>query len=179
MLRGERVILRAVERDDLPILWAILEDDLDVAVLADGGPVRPSSLTEYQAHYEKRLADPPTDRVGFTIDVDGVPVGSCLLYWIDHFNGRCDLGISIGKEHWGKGYGSDAVRTLVDYAFTHLDLRRVGLRCLADDARAVGAYRKAGFVEEGLLRGYSIVEGEARDELMMARYRSGDEPAGA
>ena len=44
-------------------------------------------------------------------------------------------------------------RTLVDYAFTHLDLRRVGLRCLADDPRAVGAYRKAGFVEEGRLRG--------------------------
>ena len=179
MLRGERVVLRAVERDDLPVLWAILYDDLEVAVLADGGPVRPDSLTALQERYEKRLADPPTELVDLTIDVDGVPVGSCLLYSIDHFNGRCDLGISIGKQHWGKGYGSDAVRTLVDYAFTHLDMRRVGLRCLADDPRAVGAYRKAGFVEEGRLRGYSIVEGEARDELMMARYRSSEEPSGA
>src|SRR5262245_41826561 len=139
MVRVEPVVLRAVERDDLPVLWAILDDDIEVAVLADGGPVRPASLAGLQERYEKRLADPPTDRVEFTIDVDGVPVGSCLLYWIDHFNGRCDLGISIGKEYWGKGYGSDAVRTLVDYAFTHLDLRRVGLRCLADDDRAVGA----------------------------------------
>ena len=174
-MRGERVVLRAVEREDLPALWAMLEDDLDVLVPSVSGPARPTSLAAFQEGYEKQLTEPSTDRIEFAIEVDGKPVGSCLLYWIDHFNGRCELGIGIGKEHWGKGYGSDATRTLVDYAFTHLDLRRVGLRCLADDERAVRAYRKAGFVEEGRLLGNSIVEGEPRDDLMMAVYRGASE----
>jgi RimJ/RimL family protein N-acetyltransferase len=50
-------------------------------------------------------------------------------------------------------------------------MRRVGLRVLAHDARAVGAYRKVGFVEEGRLRAYSMFEGEPRDDLLMAILR--------
>jgi RimJ/RimL family protein N-acetyltransferase len=174
MLAGEQVVLRPVERGDLAVLWAMLDDDMDVAVLANDGPIVPTSLAMLEAQYEKRLNDPPSDRVGFTIDVDGVSIGSCLLYAIDHYNGRCELGIAIGKDYWNKGYGTDAVRTLLNYAFTHLGVRRVGLRCLADDRRAIAAYEKAGFAEEGRLRAYSVVKGEPHDNLMMAAFRQDD-----
>lgn len=170
MLRGERVTLRPTERADLPRIWELLED-MEVSVLADGGPVVPTSLSSYEARFDRELAAPPTDRIEFMIEVDGELVGQCQLHSIDHFNRRCDLGIALGRNHWGRGLGQDAVRVLVDYAFTHLDLRRVGLRVLADDARAVGAYTKAGFVEEGRLRGYSIVKGQLHDDLLMAVTR--------
>jgi RimJ/RimL family protein N-acetyltransferase len=175
MLRGERVTLRPTERADLPKLWELLED-MDVAILAEGGPVVPTSLSRYEARFDRQIVDPPDDRIEFVIEADGEVVGQCQLHYIDRFNRRCDLGIALGRDHWGKGLGQDAVRLLVDYAFTHLDLRRVGLRVLADDARAVGAYTKAGFVEEGRLRGYSIVEGRARDDLLMAAIRDDSSP---
>jgi RimJ/RimL family protein N-acetyltransferase len=105
------------------------------------------------------------------IDVDGGLVGSCQLHAIDRFHRRCDLGIALGRDYWGKGYGQDAVRVLVDYAFTQLDMRRVGLRVLAHDERAIGAYRKVGFVEEGRLRAYSLFEGQPRDDLLMGILR--------
>ena len=50
-------------------------------------------------------------------------------------------------------------------------MRRVGLRVLAHDERAIGAYRKAGFVEEGRLRAYSVFEGQPRDDILMAILR--------
>ena len=70
------------------------------------------------------------------------------------------------------------MRTLVDYAFTHLNMNRVALEVLADDARAVGAYRKAGFVEEGRLRQQAWVRGRFKDDLLMAVVREDWESRG-
>ncbi len=170
MLRGERVTLRPIERADLSRLWELLEE-MEVAILADGGPIVPVSLASYEARFERHLAQPPDDLVEFVIDVEGEVIGSCQVHYIDRFHRRCDLGIALGRGYWAKGYGQDAVRVLVDYAFTHLDMRRVGLRVLADDARAIGAYTKAGFIEEGRLRAYSVVEGRPRDDLLMGILR--------
>jgi RimJ/RimL family protein N-acetyltransferase len=55
----------------------------------------------------------------------------------------------------------------------------VELFVLADDPRAVGAYRKAGFVEEGRLRRKSWVRGEYHDELVMSRLREEWSPRSA
>jgi RimJ/RimL family protein N-acetyltransferase len=173
MLRGERVVLRPIERADLPRLWELLED-MDVAVLADGGPIVPVSLSSYEARFDRHLAQPPEDLVEFVIEVEGDVIGGCQLHFIDRFHRRCDLGIALGRDYWGKGYGQDALRVLVDYAFIHLDMRRVGLRVLAHDERAIGAYRKVGFVEEGRLRDYSLFDGQPRDDLLMGILR--DDP---
>jgi diamine N-acetyltransferase len=170
MLSGDRVVLRPIERTDLPRLWEFLEDP-EVAVLADLGPIVPTSLVEYEAKYDERLRETNKDWVAFAIEVDGEVIGECDLHHIHQFTRSCELGIAIGRDFWGKGFGQDAVRTLVDYAFEHLNMNRVGLFVLADDARAVGAYRRAGFVEEGRLRQHSWVRGTFEDELVMSFLR--------
>jgi RimJ/RimL family protein N-acetyltransferase len=172
MLNGEQVVLRPVEREDLAVLWELVKD-FEVAVLSETGPVLPVSLAAYQARFDRSLAESGSakDWAWFAVDVEAELVGDAILYRIDHFNQRCDLGIALGRDHWGKGYGQDAVRTLVDYAFTHLNLSRVSLQCLADDPRAIAAYRKAGFEEEGRLRRHAWVRGEWHDELVMSVLR--------
>jgi RimJ/RimL family protein N-acetyltransferase len=170
MLSGERVVLRPIERADLPRLRELLED-LDVAVLSDVGPVVPVSLAGYEARFDEQAADPPKDQRSFAIEADGQVIGACDLHRIDHFNQRCELGIALGRDYWGKGFGQDAVRTLVDYAFSHLNMNRVSLQVLADDPRAIGAYRKVGFVEEGRLRQPAWVQGGFHDELVMSVLR--------
>jgi RimJ/RimL family protein N-acetyltransferase len=95
-------------------------------------------------------------------------IGQAGLQRIDHFNQRCELGIALGKEYWGKGFGQEAVRTLIEYAFTYLNMNRVSLHVLAEDARAVGAYLKAGFREEGRLRQAAWFRGRFHDELVMS-----------
>jgi RimJ/RimL family protein N-acetyltransferase len=61
---------------------------------------------------------------------------------------------------------------LLDYGFRHLNLAKISLRVLADDERAVGAYRKAGFVEEGRLRAHAWYDGARHDELVMSVLRT-------
>jgi RimJ/RimL family protein N-acetyltransferase len=80
-------------------------------------------------------------------------------------------GSGSARSTGGKGHGQDAVRTLVAYGFEHLNLAKISLQVLADDERAVGAYRKVGFVEEGRLRAHAWYEGARHDELVMSVLR--------
>lgn len=167
MLQGERVVLRPVQAWDRERLYELVET-IEVQALASGDPPVPRSLEAYVAREERWAREDRSDAVAFAIDVDEELIGECGLLSIDHYHRRSDLWIRIGREHWGRGYGQDAVRTLLDYAFRHLGLAKVSLRVLADDERAVGAYRKAGFVEEGRLRAHSWYDGSHHDELVMS-----------
>jgi RimJ/RimL family protein N-acetyltransferase len=164
------VLLRPIERADLPRLWEMVAD-FEVRVPYSNGPVGPLSLAEFEADHDESLSDKRKDAFFFVVEVDGEVIGQCGLHKIDHFNRRCELGIGIGRDFWGKGFGQDAVRTVVDYAFEHLNMNRVELYVLADDPRAVGAYLRAGFVEEGRLRQQAWVHGAYHDVLMMSVLR--------
>jgi RimJ/RimL family protein N-acetyltransferase len=170
MLKGDRVRLRPIERSDLPRLWELIQADLEVIVLSRTKPAAPISLAEFEAGYEVSSTQ-QSDRIMFAIEVDGEVIGQTGLHRIDHFNRSCELGIEIGRQYWSKGFGQDAVRTLVDYAFEHLNMNRIALEVLAEDPRAVGAYRKVGFVEEGRKRQVGWVRGTYEDELVMAILR--------
>jgi len=177
MLRGERVVLRPIERGDAARLWELI-DDFDVRSRADDRPPLPRSRTEAVAEFDEDPSSAGPDRAWFAVEVDGELVGICGLHGIDHYHGIGDLGIRLGKEYWGKGFGQDACRTIVEYAFRHLNLHKVGLEVLADDERAVGAYRAAGFVEEGRLRQQNWFDGAHRDTLLMAVLRDEWPPLG-
>ncbi len=73
----------------------------------------------------------------------------------------------MGAGVW-PGRGTDAAGVRLRTAH----LRKVSLEVLADDARAVGAYRKAGFTEEGRFRAHTWHDGDYRDVLRMATFRS-------
>jgi diamine N-acetyltransferase len=170
MLSGERVLLRGVERDDLRPLWEMY-NDLAVEHRASDERPLPTSLAALEARFDKRAAEPESDKARFVIEVGGEVIGECSLHFFDDYARACHLGISIRRDKWGKGYGQDAVRTLVDYAFTYLNFRKVSLEVLADDERAVAAYSKAGFREEGRFREHNWHDGAYRDVLRMAVFR--------
>ncbi len=176
MLKGERVTLRPIEKEDAPRLWELI-DAFEVRSRADSRPPVPRSRSDVEAEFERDPSSAGPDRAWFAVEVDGELIGICGLHGINHHAGVCDLGIRLGKDYWARGYGQDAVRTIVAYAFRDMNMRKVGLEVLADDARAVGAYRKAGFVEEGRLRQQSWYDGAYRDTLRMAILR--DEWPGA
>jgi RimJ/RimL family protein N-acetyltransferase len=170
LLRGERVVLRPLQAEDLDRL-AELSEDLEVVHRVDDSPPIPWSKARWEAELEEWTAEPDDTKARFAIDVDGELIGTCDLWKIDHYRGLCNLGIWLGRAYWGQGYGQDAVRTLVGYAFRYLNMRKVCLEVLADDERAVGAYKKAGFVEEGRLRQHAWFDGDYADYLVMALFR--------
>jgi RimJ/RimL family protein N-acetyltransferase len=170
VLIGDRVLLRAVERDDLPRLWEQY-NDLEVEHRASDGRPLPTSLAQIQARYDAREAQGESDKARFVIETEGEVIGECTLHYFDTYSQTCHLGISLRQDRWGQGYGQDAVRTLLRYAFGHLNFRKVSLEVLAEDERAVTAYARAGFVEEGRPREHTWHGGRYQDVLRMAAFR--------
>ena len=107
------------------------------------------------------------DRRTFGIFDDAAEyIGTIELY--DLRGSEATLGIIIGeRSHWGRGYGSDAMRAILTYAFEEAGLERVRLHTFGDNLRAQSAFRKVGFVE---LR--SVVNAKGRVDVHMALLRS-------
>jgi RimJ/RimL family protein N-acetyltransferase len=131
----------------------------------------PLSMTEEEGWWQRRL-ERKSDRV-FAIETqDETHIGNLGLHDIDSENRRAMLGIVIGrKDYWGRGYGTDAIRTALGWAFGYLNLHRVYLTVYAYNARAIRCYEKCGFQHEGSMRQARYTHGRYYDELMMGILR--------
>lgn len=147
-IEGEKVALRPAQPDDAPFLlrWAL---NPEVARPAHGD--YPTTMEATLAWIEAARRD--RYRQVYTIlDARGQPIGDIDLHHISWRRGEAELRIRIGEpELWGCGLGTDAIRTLLRFVFTQGHLRRVYLRVLKDNRRAVRCYEKCGFRPEGRL----------------------------
>ncbi len=169
MLRGDRVLLRAVERDDLKTIHE-LRQNVDLVLMSDGD-WEPEPLASHEKWFDKNL-EGQEERSWFMIEVDGVAIGSCGLHHSHRRNGSTQFGIAIHHpDYVGRGYGPDAINVLLRWAFMIQNWRRVGLTVLASNPRAYRAYQKLGFVEEGRLRQEAFFGGEYVDMIQMGMLR--------
>lgn len=171
MLKGQRVILRAVTRDDLTRL-AEFNNDVEVELSGGGDPPMPQSLARLQAEFEQRVSSGGRDGSDFAIEADGRFIGICALFNFDQTAHTCELGISIGdKDYWGRGFGRETVGLLLDYAFRLRNFHKVWLRVHGLNERAQRAYQSCGFVEEGRLRAHVWSNGVYDDLVHMGVLR--------
>ncbi|MBV9790091.1 MAG: GNAT family N-acetyltransferase [Chloroflexi bacterium] len=169
MLRGEKVKLRAVEREDLKTLYQ-LEQDLDLVLMADGN-WQPIPLATMEKGFDKDVEN--EDRSWFIIEADGKVIGSVGLHHRDRRLHMSAFGIAIyDREYLGKGYGRDAIATLFKWAFDIQNYRRIWLETWSTNERAIRCYQSLGFVEEGRLRQHGYYDGKYFDVVLMGLMRS-------
>ena len=98
---------------------------------------------------------------------EGELIGQISLFGVT--KNRCGtLGVVIGREHWGDGLGTEAVRLMVGYGFAEMALHRVELAVYAYNERALRSYTSVGFREEGRRKENAFHGGRWHDELVMA-----------
>ncbi len=99
-------------------------------------------------------------------------IGSCQLVHINWVHRSAELQIRIGEPIFqGKGFGSEAIRLLVDFGFTDLNLHRIYLHVFSSNMRAIKAYEKCGFIREGVLKDGAYIDGKYVDVEVMALLR--------
>jgi RimJ/RimL family protein N-acetyltransferase len=169
MLKGEKVCLRAVERDDLKRFHE-LEQEVDLVLLGDN-QWQPVPLAKFEKDFDKHLDD--EEKSWFAIEVEGKVIGSIGLHHRHRRDGTSAFGIGIyDRDYIGKGYGRDAINVLLDWAFRIQNYRRIWLEALAVNERALNAYRACGFTEEGRLRQHAYFNGSYVDVVLMGLLRS-------
>ncbi|MEX0762712.1 MAG: GNAT family N-acetyltransferase [Dehalococcoidia bacterium] len=144
-LQGELVVLRSKRVEDAAADYSWRVDP----ELAGLDATRPINLTlrEYTRFHRDDLEFPSPWSVRLAIDtLDGEHIGNCMYYDIDFGKRQAELGIMIGaRAYWSRGYGTDAVRTLLRHIFTETALERVYLHTLSHNFRAQRSFAKAGF----------------------------------
>lgn len=99
-------------------------------------------------------------------------IGICGFDKIDYINRVATYGIFIGdKEHWGKGYGSEALLLLCEYAFNKLNLNKVKLTVYSFNQRAIKAYEKCGFKITGVEPEEAFIDGKYHDVFYLSLLR--------
>jgi len=175
MLQGDRLLLRAQRRDDLPRICAF-NNDIAVELAGGGDPPMPQSLERLEAEFDSNVSSGGREGASFVIEADGVVIGGCALFNFNDSARTCALGITIGdKSYWGRGLGREAINLLLDYAFRYRNLRKVWLTVNGANARAIAAYEACGFVEEGRQRAQVWSAGAYDDLVYMGALKDGRE----
>ncbi len=111
---------------------------------------------------------------------DHRPMGSVYLRDIDRVHHRAEYGIFIGeRDVLGKGYGTQAARLMIRYAFEQQRLHKLMLRVLAENRQARRSYEKAGFIQEAYLRDEVFLDGRYQDVVYMAVIHEEDTAGGS
>ena len=166
-LLGSRVRLRPLERDDLPRyqeLFSEPEISLYYGMLGV-----PENLTQLRRRYDAGEFD-ATDRfLQLAIETDGTLIGSVVLRNDENLPSRsATFGIIIGDpQYLDRGYGSEASKLLLDYAFAVLGYHKINLDFFEYNPRAQAMYEKLGFSHEGRRRENHWSRGRFWDDILM------------
>lgn len=159
---GQKVRLAAPRNEDTDLVWE-WQHDSQYRRNMDDDPIRFNTREELakwlvpsDTHYHFHIR---------TLDTDQF-VGFVSLMNIQWRNRDCTVGIGIGAaENRGKGYGTDAMRLALRFAFDEMVLHRVSLTVIADNEAARHVYEKVGFRREGVKRGALLRSGQRTDVL--------------
>ena len=168
-LTGSRVLLRAVREEDAPARQSL---GWHASIRRNYGHiVEDRSMTTVEAGQwldAVLAAEADPTRRHWVIEADGRLVGVAFLHSISDDDRKARFAIGLfHPSDLGKGYGTDATRLVLRYAFTAMSLNRVDLRVLAFNERAIAAYERCGFVVEGRERESCWLDGEAHDDIIM------------
>jgi RimJ/RimL family protein N-acetyltransferase len=175
LFQGKLVRLVAMDEQAIASAMSRWMRDSEYWRLMASKPSIQFSIKSNKDWFEKQLGENPSIVFWFIIQnlQDERLIGEVALDGIQWHNGEAFVGISIGERaYWNQGYGTDAMRVILRYAFVELNLSRVSLDVFAYNGRAIRSYEKAGFKREGQLREFLLRDGQRWDLINMGILRS-------
>ena len=168
MIEGRLVRLRAFEHTDLDTNHAFVNDYDTLRDMLAGMPL-PASYEDERRWLEQQSSYTRGEYQFAVEDGGGDLVGRCGLTRVDWKNRLGEIGMMIGAPYRGRGYGTEALGLLCDFAFSEMNLHKLKVSVFAFNAAAIRCYEKNGFQREGLLRGEIFRRGAYQDVVELAR----------
>lgn len=161
--------LRELDEDDWPALQACLGDAETVRYTEFEPLTEASARWLVQWALEKKQEEPRTAFVfGVTLSPETPVIGVATLTIRDLSLREADVGVILGREHWGHGYGAAAIQQLLALGFETLGLHRITSECDPNNLASARVLEKAGMRREGYLREHRSQKGRWVDRLLYA-----------
>jgi RimJ/RimL family protein N-acetyltransferase len=158
--------LRAVEPDD----WRIFAEwdlDSESARLCYAIPFPPSSEQQKKKAMDMALSRGEHDVYSWMMEnPTGEVVGIIMTLSTERRNGTFGYGLAVRREHWGKGYASEAVRLVLRYYFNELGYQKCTVDVYDFNTASIRLHQKLGFTQEGCVRRMIFTQGTYHDSLI-------------
>ena len=171
LIKGKRIYLRKVQLSDVTDRYVNWMNDPEVNEYLE---TRFSLQThETISSYVREIEeDANTVFMAIVLKSINTHIGNIKIGPINPFHHFADLSLIIGeKTHWAQGYGSEAIGLAVEYAFDVLNLHKLSAGFYAGNIGSIKAFKKNGFVEEGLRKKHRFFQNRYVDEVSMGKIR--------
>jgi RimJ/RimL family protein N-acetyltransferase len=174
MIAGEHVILRAFERDDAERCYRWMNDPNIVRTLKSRYPIAFQNEIEWLERAMKVSVSDSERHFAIERKEDRAHIGNASIHDIDWVSRTAAFGLFVGEPSaWNRGFGTDAIRTLVRFAFEEMNLRKLNIDVFDYNDRAKHVLEAQGFVQEGRLRQQFYREGAYHDIVILSTFRDG------
>ncbi|MFD2205733.1 GNAT family N-acetyltransferase [Kiloniella antarctica] len=172
IFKGDDVFYRPLAQDDLPALysWAC---DQEVTKYSLSWYVIPKPIECHKTWLAALIAKDTSVDLAICCNETQKIIGYSGITALNLINRCGEFYILIGEQdYWGRGIATEATKIITEYGFKNLGLHRVELTAFADNPAAITAYKKAGFIHEGIKRQSGFRDGQYRDKVMMSALSS-------
>lgn len=168
-MKGENIWLRILELTDIVRTQKWINDP----ELGEIMGYLPKSLLQQEEWFRSIINDDKRYIFAICLNKDNEHIGNVALGNIDYIHRNAMLSIFIfDKELHKYGYGKEAVKLILEFAFLRLNLNKVYLKTSPEYNSVVEFYEKLGFTKEGVLRCHEFKYGAYRDKWMYGLLRN-------
>ena len=165
-LTGEHISLRAIEPGDLAFLYQIENDESFWSVSNTQKPFSKFLLQQYLENAHQDIYQAKQLRLIIFENKTQTSVGMIDLFDFDPKHLRVGLGILVAQKFESKGYATQAIELLTNYAFTHLDVHQVYANISEDNTKSISLFEKRGFKKIGVKKDWTYTNKRFKNELL-------------
>ena len=164
-INGDKIYLSPMDKTtESPLMARWLSEDHDIA-FNNGFYTRVFTDAATDQMLD-RFASGPAQLSIYTQASDEL-IGQISLFNIDPYSISCTMGIYIAEPYRGHGYGSEAMKLMINHAFDYLRIHCIHLEVMDDNDKAIKVYEKLGFSQCGAYHQCRYVNGHYAGVVLM------------
>ena len=171
-LQGPHLQLRAREPEDLDMMYTIESDTTLWDVSNRQVPYSREVLRQYIINSQADLYADKQVRLMMELRTTHETVGAIDLFNFEPLHRHAEVGIAVLQAHQGKGYATEALQLLCDYAFRFLGMEQLVAHIASDNTCSMQLFSTCGFTPCGTLKRWWNVEGTFKDVTLMQQLKN-------
>ena len=164
-LKGKQVYLRALEPEDLELIYIIENDESVWEVSQTQTPYSRFLIKQYLENCHKDIYEVKQLRLMIVTNSEE-PVGFIDLFDFDPKNDKVGLGVLVLDHARGKKYGQEALKLLIEYAFKNLYVHQIYANVLEDNLGSIKLFEKLNFVKSGVKKDWVLEGNQYKNEYL-------------
>lgn len=170
-LEGRNILFKPLNADDAEAIHSYASDQNVKRFI--GWPLM-KTLEETRSYIEemlKREAAGTHLYASIALKSTQEIIGTAMIFNFDREANHAEIGYVFSSKHWGKGYGTEAVALMNNFAFDSLSLRKLHARVVDANIGSARVLEKNGFELEGRLKDYYNIEGSYYDLMLFGKFK--------